>query len=65
MYLKESTIIVLRKENKKDYSLLRSYRPIALENTLVKIIEKLLANRLIDAAEAYNLLLWNQIGVRK
>jgi reverse transcriptase-like protein/retrotransposon-encoded endonuclease len=64
-YLKESITIVLRKENKKDYSLPGSYRPIALENTLAKVIEKLLADRITDAAEAHNLLSWNQMGARK
>ena len=44
--LKESTTITLRKEGKKDYSLLSSYHPIALENTLVKVVEKILVNYL-------------------
>ena len=48
---RESTTIVLRKDGKKDYSLPGSYRPIALENTLVKVVEKALANRIIEAAE--------------
>ena len=38
---KETIIVVLRKANKKDYSLLGSYRPVALENTLGKILEKI------------------------
>ena len=54
---KESIIIVLRKEGKKDYSFPGSYRPISLENALVKVVEKALANRIIDAAEEHNLLL--------
>lgn len=41
---KESITIALRKEGKKDYSLPGSYRPIALENTLAKTVEKIIAN---------------------
>jgi hypothetical protein len=55
--LKESIIIALRKEGKKDYSLPRSYRPIALENTLTKVVEKALANRLSAAVKKHALLL--------
>jgi hypothetical protein len=54
--LKESTTVVLRKEKKKDYSLPSSYRPIALENTLAKIIEKVIANRMITEAEKRGLI---------
>ena len=54
--LKESITIVLRKEGKKDYSLLGSYRPIALKNTLVKVLEKYIANIISKAAEKYRLL---------
>jgi len=63
--LKESTTIALRKEGKRDYSLPSSYRPIALENTLAKVVEKVLANRLSLAAEEHALLPWNQMGARK
>jgi hypothetical protein len=55
-YLKESTTIALRKDGKKDYSLPSSYRPIALENTLAKAIEKIIANRISTAAETKDLL---------
>jgi hypothetical protein len=54
----ESTTLALRKEGKKDYSLLGSYRLIALENTLAKVVEKVLTNRLSLAAEEYSLLPW-------
>jgi hypothetical protein len=37
--IKESVTVTLRKEGKKDYSLPGSYRLIALENTLAKIVE--------------------------
>ena len=55
--LKESITIVLYKEGKKDYSLLGSYRPITLENTLAKVLEKHIANIISKAAEEYRLLL--------
>ena len=40
---KDIIIVVLQKANKKDYSLPGSYRPIALKNTLGKILEKIVA----------------------
>src|SRR6202007_501717 len=58
---KESITIALRKEGKKDYSLPSSYRPIALENTLAKVLEKAIANRLSCAAEEDELLTWHKI----
>lgn len=62
---RESITVVLRKERKKDYSLPSSYRPIALENSIAKLMEKLVAERIADAAEAHDLLPWNQMGARK
>lgn len=56
-YYKELIIIVLRKEGKKDYFLCRSYRPIVLENTLAKVIKKVIASRLSNVTEQYSLLL--------
>jgi len=47
--------VVLRKERKKDYSLLSSYRLITLKNTLVKVLEKYIANIILKAAEKYRL----------
>lgn len=63
--MRESTTIALRKEGKKDYSIPSSYRPIALENSIAKLIEKALAEALTEAAEKSNLLPWNQMGARK
>jgi hypothetical protein len=54
--LKESTTVVLRKEKKKDYSLPSSYRPIALENTIAKVIKKIIATRMTAEAEARHLI---------
>ena len=39
---KSTTIIALHKNGKADYSLTNSYRPITLENTIVKVYKKLL-----------------------
>jgi len=49
--LKESITMVLYKEGKKDYSLLGSYKPIALKNTLAKVLEKYIANIISKATE--------------
>ena len=54
--LKESITVVLRKDRKKDYSLLGSYRLITLKNTLVKVLEKYIANIISKAVEEYRLL---------
>ena len=48
---------ILRKEGKVDYLLLGSYRPIALENTLSKILERVVVERIVDIAKEYALLL--------
>ena len=40
---KSITIVALCKDGKADYSLINSYCPIALENTIVKVYKKLLA----------------------
>jgi hypothetical protein len=64
-YLKESTTLALQKEDKKNYSLLGSYHLIALENALMKIVEKILINWINKAIKAYNLLSWNQINTYK
>jgi len=57
--LKKFITVVLYKEGKKDYSLLGSYRLITLENTLVKVLKKHVANIISKAAKEYRLLLWN------
>ncbi len=50
-------MVILRKEGKVDYLILGSYRPIALENTLSKILEKVIADYIVDTVEEYALLL--------
>jgi len=51
------TTFVLRKEGKVDYLLLGSYCPIALENTLSKILERVIADYIADIAKEHALLL--------
>ena len=48
---------ILYKEGKVDYLFLGSYRPIALENTLSKILERVIADYIVDMAKEYTLLL--------
>ena len=50
-------MVILCKEGKADYLLLGSYQPIALENTLSKILERVIAERIADIAKEYALLL--------
>ena len=62
---KESLTAVLRKEQKDDYSLPCNYRPIALQSSLAKLVEKIVADRITEVVEKENLLPWNQMGARK
>ena len=48
---------ILYKEGKVNYLFLRSYRPIALENTLNKILKRVIADCIADIAKEYALLL--------
>ena len=50
------TIFILYKEGKTDYLFLGSYCPIALENTLSKILKKVIVDHIVDTAEEHTLL---------
>jgi hypothetical protein len=50
------TTYILRKEGKVDYLLLKSYYPIALENTLSKILKRVIADCIADIAKKHTLL---------
>jgi hypothetical protein len=49
---RRTTTVVLQKEGKKDYSLPGSYRPIALENTLSKVVEGFVTTQITCARGA-------------
>ena len=49
-------IFILYKKGKVNYLFLGSYRPIALENTLSKILKKVIADCIADTAKEYALL---------
>ena len=50
-------MFILYKEGKADYLFLGSYRPITLENTLSKILERVIADHIVDTAKKHALLL--------
>lgn len=52
----ESITVVLKKPQKPRYDTPKAYRPIALLNTMGKVLEKLVANRISKAAEDHNFL---------
>lgn len=56
--------VVLRKPGKPDYSDPAAYRPIALLNTLGKVLESIVAGRISALAERYSLLPDEQYGAR-
>jgi hypothetical protein len=59
------TTFILHKKGKADYLFLKSYRPIALENTLNKILKRVVVNYIVDTAKEHVLLPQSQMGVRK
>jgi hypothetical protein len=62
---KTAKIIPLRKPKKPDYTLAKAYRPISLLNTLGKMLEALVAERISYLVETHNLLPMNHFGARK
>jgi hypothetical protein len=43
---KEAIILALRKSNKEDYTVIETYRPIALLNTIEKLLKLIMAHKL-------------------
>lgn len=56
--------VTLRKPGKSDYAVPKAYRPVALEETLGKVLESVVATRIADLAEEHGLLPANQFGGR-
>ena len=59
---KIAKILLLKKPNKGNYTLLRAYQPIFLLPTLSKTIEYLIAQKIAHISDAYNLLPGNHFG---
>jgi hypothetical protein len=47
-HFRKSITVVLRKERKENYQVVSAYRPIALLNTIGKLLEAILARRLSE-----------------
>ena len=62
---KRSVTVALWKLNKGDYRVVKAYRPVALLNTLGKVMESVMARRLSWMAETHQLLLKTLLGGRK
>ena len=64
-YFRQSITIVFRKPGKDDYTMPKAYRPIALLNTISKLIDSIIARRISYVTEAHQLLPSTYIGGRK
>ena len=64
-HFKKSISVILRKPGKSDYSGPKAYRPIALMNTMGKILDSVLAKRISYLAEKYSMLPITHAGGRK
>ena len=64
-HFKDSVTVALRKPGKGDYTTPKSYRPIALLNTVGKLLEFIIAKRISAVAEKLNLLPPTHMGGRK
>jgi hypothetical protein len=60
--LKESLTVVIPKPNKTDFTVAKSYRPIALLNTFAKLVTKVLASKMQSDACLHSLLHPFQMG---
>jgi len=61
-HFKESKMIVIPKPNKSSYNSLKSFRPIVLLNTLSKLIEKVIGERLQFQVISNNFIHQSQLG---
>ena len=63
-HFKNACTVILKKLGKSDYTNLSAYRPIALLNTLEKVLEAIISNRIKFIAEAHDLLSDTQYKAR-
>ena len=61
---KETITLVLRKPNKPNYTNPNAYRPIALENTIGKVLESIMADHISYLCETFDLLPKHHFGGR-
>ena len=61
---KEAKVVVLAKPLRPDYSIPKAYRPISLLECCGKLLEKIVASRLLHDLNLYSLLPANQFGSR-
>ena len=61
---KHTTTVVLRKPSRPDYTKVKAYRPIALENTLGKVMESIIAEIISYLTETHELLPPHHFGGR-
>ena len=61
---KESNTVVLKKPQKPDYTSPKAYRPIALLNTMAKLLEAVIAKKMSAVTEEQLLLPDTQMGAR-
>ncbi|KAJ5413841.1 hypothetical protein N7509_000468 [Penicillium cosmopolitanum] len=59
-----SITVTLRKGGPRDFRLPKSYRPVALINTMAKLLESIIATRISDAVELHQLLPGTHLGGR-
>ncbi|KAJ6003542.1 hypothetical protein N7522_006234 [Penicillium canescens] len=64
-HFQASVTVTLRKAGPRDYRLPKAYRPVALLNTLGKVLEAIIANRIAWAVEEHRLLPDTHLGGRK
>ncbi|EGU88459.1 hypothetical protein HZS61_008437 [Fusarium oxysporum f. sp. conglutinans] len=64
-HFRRSTMVILRKPGKDNYTIPKAYRPIALLNTTGKIMEAIIAKRLSYIAKTHGPLPDTQMGGRK
>ncbi len=64
LHFKHSSTVALRKPGKGDYSAPAAWRPVALLNTLVKVLEAVVASRITALSEEHGLLPPQHMGAR-